>query len=62
MENNPERENSYSFEAALEHEVPEPIEFEASEVRRSTRERRPPDWHSEYDTESSIAYCLLTEE
>ena len=28
----------------------------------STRERRPPTWHSEYITESNVAYCLLTED
>ncbi|KAH9714593.1 hypothetical protein KPL71_020713 [Citrus sinensis] len=40
----------------------EPVESEALEVRRSTRERRPPAWHSEYVTEINVAYCLLTED
>ncbi|KAH9678909.1 Integrase catalytic domain-containing protein [Citrus sinensis] len=45
VENNPE--DSDSSEAAPEHEEQEPVESEAPEVRRSTRERRPPTWHSE---------------
>ncbi|KAH9699197.1 Integrase catalytic domain-containing protein [Citrus sinensis] len=60
MENNPE--DSDSSEAAPEHEEWEPVESEAPEVCRSTRERRPPTWHSEYVTEINIAYCLLTED
>ncbi|KAH9800564.1 hypothetical protein KPL71_000708 [Citrus sinensis] len=60
VENNPE--DSDSSEAALEHEEQERVESEAPEVRRSTRERRPPTWHSEYVTEINIAYCLLTED
>ena len=60
VENNPE--DSDSSEAASEHEEQEPVESEAPEVRRSTRERRPPTWHSEYVTEINVAYCLLTED
>ncbi|KAH9741648.1 hypothetical protein KPL70_002701 [Citrus sinensis] len=60
VENNPE-DSDYS-EAAPEHEEQEPVETEAPEVRRSTRERRPPTWHSEYVTEINVAYCLLTED
>ena len=55
-------QNHTSFEAALEHEEQEQIESETPEVRWSTRERRPPAWHSEYVTKSNIAYCLLTED
>ena len=60
VENN--QENSDSSEAAPEHEEQEPVESEAPEVRRSTHERRPPTWHSEYVTEINVAYCLLTED
>ncbi|KAH9734074.1 Integrase catalytic domain-containing protein [Citrus sinensis] len=60
VENNPE--DSDSSEAAPEHEEQEPVESKAPEVRRSTRERRPPAWHSEYVTEINVAYCLLTED
>ncbi|KAH9682249.1 hypothetical protein KPL71_027276 [Citrus sinensis] len=60
VKNNPE--NSDSSKAAPEHEEQEPVESEALEVRRSTRERRPPAWHSEYVTEINVAYCLLTED
>ncbi|KAH9784261.1 hypothetical protein KPL71_009581 [Citrus sinensis] len=45
VENNPE--DSDSSEAAPEHEEQEPVESEAPEVCLSTRERRPPTWHSE---------------
>ncbi|KAH9685484.1 hypothetical protein KPL70_013981 [Citrus sinensis] len=60
VENNPE--DSDSSEAAPEHEEQELVESEALEVRRSTRERRPPTWHSEYVTEINVAYCLLMED
>ncbi|KAH9678884.1 Integrase catalytic domain-containing protein [Citrus sinensis] len=60
VENN--SEDSDSSEAAPEHEEQESVESEAPEVRRSTRERRPPTWHSEYVTEINVAYCLLTED
>ena len=60
VENN--LEDSYSSEVAPEHEEQEPVESEAPEVRRSTRERRPPAWHSEYVTEINVAYCLLTKD
>ncbi|KAL5852379.1 hypothetical protein ACOSQ3_007497 [Xanthoceras sorbifolium] len=62
VENNPVQESPVSTEAAPEHEVQEPVESEALEVHRPTRERRPPAWHSEYVTESNVAYCLLTED
>ena len=62
VENNQVQETSVSSEEAPEHEVQEPVESEALEVRRSTHERRPPAWHSEYVTESNVAYCLLTED
>ena len=62
MENDQEQENSDSSEAEPEHEVHEQVESEAPEVRRSTRERRLPAWHSEYVMESNVAYCLLTED
>ena len=48
-------QNHTSSEAAPEHEEQEQIEYETPEVRRSTRERRPPAWHSEYIIESNIA-------
>ncbi|XP_024039432.1 gibberellin-regulated protein 14-like [Citrus clementina] len=60
VENN--LEDSDSSEAAPEHEEQEPIETETLEFRRSTRERRPPAWHSEYVTKINVAYCLLTED
>ncbi|KAH9679088.1 Integrase catalytic domain-containing protein [Citrus sinensis] len=60
VENNPE--DSDSFEAALEHEEREPVESGAPEVHRSTRERRPPTWHSKYVIEINVAYCLLIED
>ena len=62
VENSPEQEDVNSSEAAPEHEEQEPVEAEALEVRRSTRQRKPPAWHSDYVTESNIAYCLLTED
>ncbi|KAK0592765.1 hypothetical protein LWI29_024958 [Acer saccharum] len=62
MENNQEQEDSVSSEAEPEHETQVTDESEAPEVRRSTRERRPPVWHSEYVTKSNVAYCLLTED
>ncbi|KAH9685421.1 Integrase catalytic domain-containing protein [Citrus sinensis] len=46
VKNNIEKEDSDSSEAALEHKEQKPVESEAPEVRRSTRERRPPAWHS----------------
>ncbi|KAH9670574.1 hypothetical protein KPL70_017033 [Citrus sinensis] len=55
VENNPE--DLDSSEPAPEHEEQEPVESEAPEVRRSTHERRPPTWHSEYVTEINVAYC-----
>jgi hypothetical protein len=54
--------NHTSSEAALEDKEQEQIESETPEVRRSTRERRPPAWQLEYVPESNIAYCLLTED
>ncbi|KAK9209952.1 hypothetical protein WN944_002321 [Citrus x changshan-huyou] len=60
VENNPK--DSDSSKAAPEHEEQEPVESEAPEVRRPTRERRPPVWHSEYVTEINVAYCLLIED
>ncbi|KAH9659545.1 hypothetical protein KPL70_023885 [Citrus sinensis] len=59
VENN--LEDSDSSETAPEHEEQEPVESEAPEVHRSTRERRSPAWHLEYVTEINVAYCLLTE-
>ena len=61
VENNSEHEDVNSSEATPEHEEQEPVEVEALEVHRSTCERRPPAWHSDYVTESNIAYYLLTE-
>ena len=55
-------QNHTSSKVAPEHEEHEQIESETPEVRRSTRERRPPAWHSEYVTESNIVYCFLTED
>ena len=60
MENSPEQEDVNSFKASSEHEEQELVEI--PKVHRSTRERRPPAWHSDYVTESNIAYCLLTED
>ena len=59
VENN--LEYSDSSEATLEHEKQEPIKSEAPKVPRSTRERQPPAWHSDYVIEINVAYCLLTE-
>ncbi|KAI9198938.1 hypothetical protein LWI28_024753 [Acer negundo] len=47
VENNQEQEDSVSSEAEPEHETQVLDESEAPEVRRLTRERRPPVWHSE---------------
>jgi hypothetical protein len=55
-------QNRTSSKAAPEHEEQEQIESETPEVRRLTRERKPPAWHLEYVTESNIAYCLLMED
>ena len=55
-------QNHTSSEDAPEHEEQEQIESETPEVQRSTREKRPPAWHSEYVTESNITYYLLTED
>ncbi|KAH9769282.1 hypothetical protein KPL71_011940 [Citrus sinensis] len=60
VENN--LEDSDSSDVAPEHEEQEPVDSETPEVRRSTRERRPPTWHSEYVTDINVAYCLLTED
>ncbi|KAH9689319.1 hypothetical protein KPL70_015447 [Citrus sinensis] len=60
VENNPE--DSDSSEAAPEHEEQEPIESEAPEVHRLTRERRPPTWHSKYVTKINVTYCFLTQD
>ena len=60
VENN--LKDSDSLKAAPEHEEQKPVEFEVPEVRRSTRERRPPAWHSEYVIEINVTYCLLTED
>ncbi|KAI9185728.1 hypothetical protein LWI28_010155 [Acer negundo] len=62
VEDNPEQKDLDSSEAAPEHEVQETVDPEAIEARWSTRERRPLAWHSEYVTESNVAYCLLTED
>ncbi|KAI9180139.1 hypothetical protein LWI28_001624 [Acer negundo] len=62
VEDNPEQEDLDSSKAAPEHEVQEPIDPDAIEARRTTHERRPPAWHSEYVTESNVAYCLITED
>lgn len=51
-----------SSEAAPEHEEQEQAEIETPQVRRPTRERREPAWHSDYSMESNVAYCLLTED
>jgi hypothetical protein len=55
-------QNHTSSEVAPEHEEEEQIESKTPKVRRSTHEKRPPAWHSEYVIESNIAYCLLTED
>ena len=60
VKNNPK--DSDSSEAAPEQEEQESVESEAPEVRRSTRERRLPTWHSEYVTEINFAYCFLKED
>ena len=62
VENNPEHEDVNSSEATPKHEEQESVEAEVSKVHRSTRERRPLAWHSDYVTESNIAYYLLTED
>ncbi|KAH9745940.1 hypothetical protein KPL70_004260 [Citrus sinensis] len=49
VKNNLEKKDSDSSEAAPEHEEQESVESEALEVRLSTRERRPPTWHSDPD-------------
>ena len=60
VKNNSEKEDSDSSEVAPEHEEQKLVESEASKVRRSIRERRPPAWHSKYVIEINVAYCLLT--
>ena len=55
MENNLEKEDLNSSESASEHEEQESVEFDGTEVRRSTRERQPPVWDSEYVTKINIA-------
>ncbi|KAG5627063.1 hypothetical protein H5410_012281 [Solanum commersonii] len=42
-----------SSEAAPEHEEQEQAEIETPQVRRPTRERREPAWHSDYSMESN---------
>ena len=51
-------EDSDSSEVVPEHEEQESVESEALEARRSTRERRPLVWHSDYVTDINVAYCL----
>uniref|UniRef100_A0A2N9GLP2 Gag-Pol polyprotein n=1 Tax=Fagus sylvatica TaxID=28930 RepID=A0A2N9GLP2_FAGSY len=62
VEESQEQEVPDSSEAASEHEEQEQAEFATPQVRRSTRERREPAWHSEYIMEGNVAYCLLTED
>ena len=62
VEERQEQEVPDSSEAAPEHEDQEQAEFATPQVRRSTRERREPAWHSEYIIEGNVAYCLLTED
>ncbi|KAI5413539.1 hypothetical protein KIW84_057928 [Lathyrus oleraceus] len=52
----------YSFEAEPEHEVQELEEPDGVEVRRPTRQKRKPNWQSDYVMESHDAYYLLTED
>ncbi|KAI5403925.1 hypothetical protein KIW84_051176 [Lathyrus oleraceus] len=52
----------YSFEAEPEHEVQELEEPDGVEVRRPTRQKRKPNWQSDYVMASHDAYCLLTED
>ncbi|TXG66789.1 hypothetical protein EZV62_008064 [Acer yangbiense] len=59
VENNPEQEDSVSSEAEPEHETQVPDEPEALEVRRSTRERRPPLWHSDDYVEKAAEHTLV---
>ena len=62
IENRPEEEDAYSSQIVLEHDVQELVQSKAYEVQRSTHERRPSTWHSEYVIEINIAYCLLIED
>ena len=62
VENNSEHEDVNSSEATPEHEEQEPVEAKAPKVHWSTCERKPPAWHSDYVTESNIAYCLFIED
>nr|GEW42722.1 retrovirus-related Pol polyprotein from transposon TNT 1-94 [Tanacetum cinerariifolium] len=51
-----------SSEAIPQHEENEINASQAPRTRTLNRERRPPRWHSDYDMERNVAYCLLTEE
>lgn len=51
-----------SFEAEPEHEVQELEEPDGVEVRRPTRQKRKPNWQSDYVMASHDASCLLTED
>ncbi|KAF7827077.1 Retrovirus-related Pol polyprotein from transposon TNT 1-94 [Senna tora] len=51
-----------SSEVEPEHNEQVPDEVNDTEVQRSSRQTRPPSWHSDYVMTSHDAYCLLTEE
>ncbi|XP_019179526.1 PREDICTED: uncharacterized protein LOC109174726 [Ipomoea nil] len=51
-----------SSEATIVHDEQDQAEFSTSKVRRSTRERRQPSWHSDSSMEGNVAYRLLTED
>ncbi|GJX27388.1 retrovirus-related pol polyprotein from transposon TNT 1-94 [Tanacetum coccineum] len=57
-----EFQSNDSFEAAPQHEVNETNESQAPATRTFNCERRRLGWHSDYVMESSVAYCILTEE
>ena len=60
VENN--TEDSDSSEGAPKHEEQKSVESKAPKVRRSTRKRQLPVWHSDYVTEINVVHCLLTED
>ncbi|KAI9106336.1 hypothetical protein K1719_021864 [Acacia pycnantha] len=55
------KQQDYS-ETISEYKEQEPIEFETTEVRRSTCEKKTLAWQSDYIMEGNVAYCLLTKD
>nr|GEY10698.1 retrovirus-related Pol polyprotein from transposon TNT 1-94 [Tanacetum cinerariifolium] len=51
-----------SSEVVPQHEENKTNASQAPRTCTLNRERRPPRWYSDYDVESNVAYCLLTDE